>query len=106
MSNVTKEHRDDNIRRAELRKMSVRRHDLDYGIPSEVLVQVLGHDHRDGQVLHALDDMTRDGDMAKDVPKVALEDCLSNTQGNIRAHVEEGAAKFLDCDGVHVTAYC
>jgi len=65
MADVPQEHRDHNIGRAQLRKVTIRCHDLDDGVASEVLMEVLRHDHRNCQVLDALDNVARSGHMAE-----------------------------------------
>ena len=64
MLNVPEQHRNNDVRRAQLRQMTLRRHDLYDGLAAEVLVQVLRNHCRNRQVFLTLYDVARDGDQA------------------------------------------
>lgn len=65
ISNVPEKHRDHHVRWAQLRQMAVGEHDLHYWLAAEILVEVLRNYHWHGQVLHALDDVARNIDVAQ-----------------------------------------
>ena len=94
---MPKNHRNHNIRGAQLGQVAIGLHDLDDGEPAEVAVEVLRNDDGDSHVLHALDDMAGDSDEGENAPHVSLEDGLSHTEGYVGAHVEQGSAELLNC---------
>lgn len=101
---MPEKNRDDDVGTAELGQMAVGTHDLNNRVTPEVPVEVLGDDDRDGEVLAALEDVAWDGDKAEKLAHITLEDGLGDTEGNVWADVEEGAAELLDRHRVHVAS--
>lgn len=73
MSNMSENDRNCDVRRAQLRQVTLRRNDLNHRLTPKILVEILRHRHRYGQVLGALDDMARDGDAAEKMSEVERE---------------------------------
>ena len=71
-----------------------------HGVPAaEVVSQVDGNRGWNGHVLGGLKYATGDFDEAEDSPEIAAEDDLGDEEGNVRPHVEERSAEFLDGGG-------
>lgn len=69
--------------------------ELDGGAAAEVGLEVGGDGGRDGDVAGGLDDDAGGADHAEHAAEVGLEDGLADVEGDVRAHVEEGAAELL-----------
>ena len=89
------QHRDGELQRAELWQMTLCRDHLDDGLPAEILVDILGHRDRHGQVLGALDDMARYSHALEEVPQVEREYHPEHAQRYIRPHAEQRPAELL-----------
>lgn len=102
---MPKKHGDDDVGGAELREVAVGGHDFDDGVAAEVLVEELGDDDGDGQVLDALDDVAGDGDVAQERPHVAVKYGLGHAQCYVRPHVEQRPAELLNRHRLHVAPH-
>lgn len=101
---MPEEHRNRNLRRAELRQVALGGHHLHDGLPAEILVEILRHRHRHGQVLGALDDVARHRHAPQEVPQIEREYCTENAQRYVRPHIEQSPAKLLHRHRVHIAA--
>lgn len=106
MTDMPQHHRDDNIRRAQLREVALRFHDLNDGGTGEILLQILGDHNGDRHVLGALQDVTRHCDQPQNWPGINLEDGLHDTESYVWPHVETRPAELLDRTRFHVPAHC
>lgn len=105
ITNVSEQHWDNNIWCAQLRQVTADRHDLNDGLATQILLQILSHQMRHGHVLLTLQNVARDGDHRKYMSHVIWENYVGYAQGYIRPHVEEGTAEFLHCHWVHVATH-
>lgn len=104
MLNVSKQDRNDDVRRAELREVAFRWHHLNNRITAKVLVQVLRHNDWHCKILGALNDVAWDTNEWEEAAHIALEDRLGNAKCNIWTYVEECPAELLHCHRFHVSS--
>lgn len=88
VADMVEKHRNHHIRGAELRQVTLRRHDLHDGLSAEIHLQIFRHHNGRRQVLGALNDVAGHRDVAQDWPHVELEYGLRQTQRYVRSHVE------------------
>lgn len=79
----------------EVRQVALGLEELDGGAAAEVGLEVGGDGGRDGDVAGGLHHHAGGPHHAQHAAEVGVEHCAADVEGDVRAHVEEGAAELL-----------